>query len=199
MEKGGRGLRLKQNPKLTTHGGSARRLHEPRLGTSMTGLFADVGWAKPTGRANARPMTGSACPPSKFTVWWRYGGHGANAPLPSLRRCPRSPDAAQRAALAARCAADPGSILLRTTAVQIGPGSAKQRCTLHRVRDTITVRRNDSDCCHCLAVRRMGAAIEAGQEFLPSLESDTHRAYRSNRWSEQRAKGGLLRRIRSSQ
>ena len=42
----------------------------------------------------------------------------------------RSPDAAQRAALAAWCAADPGSMLC------VGPGSAEQRYTLHRVRDT---------------------------------------------------------------
>src|SRR5216117_1943434 len=45
-----------------------------------------VGWAKPTGRANARPMTGSACPP--FTTTPRIdGGHGASAPLPTLRFC----------------------------------------------------------------------------------------------------------------
>ena len=32
-----------------------------------------VGWAKPAGRANARPMTGSACPPSPSGTgdrWW---------------------------------------------------------------------------------------------------------------------------------
>src|ERR1700722_1365325 len=31
-----------------------------------------VGWAKPTGRAKARPMTGSACPPSfcGWLKWW---------------------------------------------------------------------------------------------------------------------------------
>jgi len=39
------------------------------------------------------------------------------------------PDAAQYAAFAAWCAADPGSI-------GVGPGSAEQRYTLHRVRDT---------------------------------------------------------------
>jgi hypothetical protein len=43
----------------------------------------------------------------------------------------RSPDAAQRAAFAAWCAADPGS-----TGIVIGPGSAKQRFALRRVRDT---------------------------------------------------------------
>src|ERR1700676_5579715 len=33
---------------------------------SMRELYSSfVGWAKPTGRANARPMTGSACPPSR--------------------------------------------------------------------------------------------------------------------------------------
>ena len=41
-----------------------------------------VGWAKPTGRANARPMTGSACPPFKAhseRLWARR-----DAPLPTL-------------------------------------------------------------------------------------------------------------------
>jgi hypothetical protein len=42
----------------------------------------------------------------------------------------RAPDAAQRAAFAAWCAADPGPMCVA------GPGSAEQRCTLHRVRDT---------------------------------------------------------------
>jgi pyroglutamyl-peptidase len=36
-----------------------------------------VGWAKPTGRANARPMV---CPPQRFN-----GGHGARAPLPPCK------------------------------------------------------------------------------------------------------------------
>src|SRR5579872_1512748 len=49
----------------------------------------------------------------------------------------RSPDAAQRAATAAWCAADPGSTArVVATLLMIGPGSAKQRYTLHRVRDT---------------------------------------------------------------
>src|ERR1700761_8587600 len=43
----------------------------------------------------------------------------------------RAPDAAQRAALAAWCAADPGPIPRA-----LGPGSAEQHCVLHRVRDT---------------------------------------------------------------
>ena len=30
----------------------------------LTSRERTVGWAKPTGRANARPTTGSACPPS---------------------------------------------------------------------------------------------------------------------------------------
>src|SRR5262249_52394619 len=42
-----------------------------------------VGWAKPTGRANARPMTGSACPPVLHRT--REGGRGASAPSPTLR------------------------------------------------------------------------------------------------------------------
>jgi hypothetical protein len=41
-----------------------------------------VGWAKPTGRANARPMTGSACPPS-IDESWREGW--ARFALPTLR------------------------------------------------------------------------------------------------------------------
>src|SRR6267378_8700935 len=46
----------------------------------------------------------------------------------------RAPDAAQRAALAAWCAADPGPILIGES---MGPGSAEQREeALHRVRDT---------------------------------------------------------------
>jgi hypothetical protein len=46
----------------------------------------------------------------------------------------RSPDAAQRAALAAWCAADPGSIRRGS----LGPGSAERREeALHRVRDTM--------------------------------------------------------------
>ena len=40
----------------------------------------DVGWAKPTDRANARPM---ACPPLR--VCFCNGGHVANAPLPTLQ------------------------------------------------------------------------------------------------------------------
>src|ERR1700689_385023 len=36
-----------------------------------------VGWAKPTGRANARPMTGSACPPN--FCGGNNGGHGAKS------------------------------------------------------------------------------------------------------------------------
>ena len=51
----------------------------------------------------------------------------------------RSPDAAQRVALAERCAAEPGSRLLATRRNR-GPGSAKQRFAkgyaLHRARDT---------------------------------------------------------------
>jgi hypothetical protein len=46
-------------------------------------LEQHVGWAKPTGRANARPMTGSASPP--FNIRAKDGGHGASAPLPTLR------------------------------------------------------------------------------------------------------------------
>jgi hypothetical protein len=46
-----------------------------------SGIF--VGWAKPPGPANARPMTGSACPPFKNDDV--DGGHGASAPLPTLR------------------------------------------------------------------------------------------------------------------
>ena len=40
-------------------------------------------------------------------------------------RASRSPDAAQRAAFAAWCAADPGSIVPLT--LRMGPGSAEQR------------------------------------------------------------------------
>jgi hypothetical protein len=51
----------------------------------------------------------------------------------------RSPDAAQRAALAERCAAEPGSRFSRD-GLNRGPGSAKQRFAkcyaLHRARDT---------------------------------------------------------------
>src|SRR5436190_1770671 len=43
-----------------------------------------VGWAKPTDRANARPVTGSACPPFRMTLLID-GGHGASAPLPTLQ------------------------------------------------------------------------------------------------------------------
>src|ERR1700722_5955636 len=43
-----------------------------------------VGWAKPTGRANARPMINSACPPFRMQSG-RDGGHGARAPLPTLQ------------------------------------------------------------------------------------------------------------------
>src|ERR1700680_3715765 len=46
----------------------------------------------------------------------------------------RAPDAAQRAALAAWCAADPGPILFWR---RVGLCGAAQR-TLHRVRDTLT-------------------------------------------------------------
>src|ERR1700732_2321621 len=45
-----------------------------------------VGWAKPTGRANARPMTGSACPPSvrdQFRWWARREER-----LPTLQSSP---------------------------------------------------------------------------------------------------------------
>jgi hypothetical protein len=49
----------------------------------------------------------------------------------------RSPDAAQRAALAERCAAEPGPRLTRDV-LKLGPGSAKQReGALHRARDTL--------------------------------------------------------------
>src|SRR6185369_17475116 len=51
----------------------------------------------------------------------------------------RAPDAAQRVALAKRCAAEPGPRLLATRRNR-GPGSAKQRFAksyaLHRARDT---------------------------------------------------------------
>jgi len=53
------------------------------------------------------------------------------------RPCLRSPDAAQCAVFAAWCAADPGSI-------GVGHGSAEQRYTLHRVRDTRGKRRQPS-------------------------------------------------------
>src|SRR5215469_639547 len=41
--------------------------------SNMRVVASDAGWAKPTGRANARPMTGSACPPSraKLSRWAR--------------------------------------------------------------------------------------------------------------------------------
>src|SRR6266481_1883991 len=48
-----------------------------------TDMAEIVGWAKPPGRANARPMINSACPPFDATIWID-GGHGANAPLPTL-------------------------------------------------------------------------------------------------------------------
>ena len=59
-------------------------------------------------------------------------GHGAQVER-------RAPDAAQRVALAERCAAEPGSRLLATRRNR-GPGSAKQRFAKcyapHRARDT---------------------------------------------------------------
>src|SRR6202022_1796216 len=42
-----------------------------------------LGWAEPTGRANARPMTGSACPPRRRIV--SMVGDGAHAPLAAPR------------------------------------------------------------------------------------------------------------------
>ena len=61
------------------------------------------GWAEPTGRANARPMINSAILINCiFVEVMGFAG---------LNLSTRSPDAAQRAALAAWCAADPGSIL----------------------------------------------------------------------------------------
>src|SRR5882724_7843320 len=48
-------------------------------------MSAAVGWAKPTGRANARPMTGSACPPFKIAIASR-AGTAQGAPLPTTIR-----------------------------------------------------------------------------------------------------------------
>ena len=42
-----------------------------------------VGWAKPPGRANARPMTGSACPPLQDVG--QDGGHGAKRLCPPYK------------------------------------------------------------------------------------------------------------------
>src|SRR5258708_3165793 len=94
---------------------------------------------------------GSAAPSGKRTTWRRQ-----------LDR-PRSPDAAQRAARAARCSADPGSI---DQVGILGPGSAKRYCVPHRVRDTaqalveaeqLEQRRQVA---HLLAGCRRGAADE---------------------------------------
>ena len=63
---------------INASGASRREDVNARL---KSGIF--VGWAKPPGRANARPMTGSACPPFKNDDV--DGGHGASAPLPTLR------------------------------------------------------------------------------------------------------------------
>ena len=43
-----------------------------------------VGWAKPPGRANARPMTGSACPPSCARGWWWARRGRLCPPYPAL-------------------------------------------------------------------------------------------------------------------
>src|SRR5882724_4882718 len=45
-------------------------------------ISAAVGWAKPTGRANARPMINSACPPFKIAIASMVGT-AQGAPLPT--------------------------------------------------------------------------------------------------------------------
>src|SRR5260370_12933694 len=55
----------------------ARRAPQDEVGN----IFAAVGWAKPPGRAKARPMTGSACPPFKIAIASVVG----TAHLPTLQ------------------------------------------------------------------------------------------------------------------
>jgi hypothetical protein len=55
-------------------------------GSGDTSSSRDVGWAEPTGRANARPMTGSACPPStSIDIYPIMVGMAHVAPLPALQ------------------------------------------------------------------------------------------------------------------
>jgi hypothetical protein len=51
-----------------------------RIASRERKVISVVGWAKPTGRANARPMTGSACPPRSRMV-----GTAQERLWPSLR------------------------------------------------------------------------------------------------------------------
>src|SRR5258708_31031191 len=46
--------------------------------TAFLCLGTPRSWAKPLGRANARPMTGSACALFEMTIWID-GGHGAKS------------------------------------------------------------------------------------------------------------------------
>ncbi len=63
--------------------------------------------------------------PARFSWFRKFAEHDA---IDSGR----SPDAAQRVALAKRCVAEPGPIFQ-----QVDPGLAKQHCVLHRARDTV--------------------------------------------------------------
>src|SRR6516162_6321690 len=65
--------------------GITRTRSAPREGDGVLHRqFEDfVGWAKPPGRANARPMTGSACPPLQDVD--QHGGHGAKRLCPPYK------------------------------------------------------------------------------------------------------------------
>src|SRR3981189_2818839 len=97
----------------------------------------------------------------------------------------RSPDAAQ-------CAADPGSI--DWSGVLVGPGSAVQRYTLYRVRDT---KRRES----YPPIRPRPVQNPAFSTFLSTLPTPGHRQLRDEfdvLWRVRRTFFALTRLIRSS-
>jgi hypothetical protein len=90
-----------------------------------------VGWVERLVRRSSMSEGGSDIHRLHFAAVMGFAG------LNLSTRCTRSPDAAQRAALAAWCAADPGSIV--PLAPWWIPALRSSARALHRVRDTRNV------------------------------------------------------------